>query len=76
VNNYSRISFNFGPTLLSWIEQKAPKTYDALREADTSSRSDIPGHGSAVAQAYNHMIMPLANCRDKNYSGQMGHTRF
>src|SRR5882762_2087572 len=65
VNNYSRISFNFGPTLLSWIEQKAPKTYDALREADTSSRERYSGHGSAVAQAYNHMIMPLANCRDK-----------
>src|SRR5258705_3424809 len=65
VNNYSRISFNFGPTLLSWIEQKAPKTYDSLREADTSSRERYSGHGSAVAQAYNHMIMPLANCRDK-----------
>src|SRR5712664_4523243 len=65
VNNYSRISFNFGPTLLSWIEQKAPKTYEALREADTSSRERYSGHGSAIAQAYNHMIMPLANCRDK-----------
>jgi alpha-amylase/alpha-mannosidase (GH57 family) len=65
VNNYSRISFNFGPTLLSWIEQKAPKIYDALREADTSSRERYSGHGSAIAQAYNHMIMPLANCRDK-----------
>ena len=65
VNNYSRISFNFGPTLLSWIEQKAPKIYDALREADTSSRERFSAHGSAIAQAYNHMIMPLANCRDK-----------
>jgi alpha-amylase/alpha-mannosidase (GH57 family) len=65
VNNYARISFNFGPTLLSWIEQKAPKIYDALREADTSSRERYSGHGSAIAQAYNHMIMPLANCRDK-----------
>ena len=65
VNNYSRISFNFGPTLLSWIEQKAPKIYEALREADTSSRERYSGHGSAIAQAYNHMIVPLANCRDK-----------
>jgi len=65
VNNYAQISFNFGPTLLSWIEQKTPKIYDALREADTSSRERYPGHGSAIAQAYNHMIMPLANCRDK-----------
>src|SRR6201998_1032321 len=65
VNNYARISFNFGPTLLSWIEQKAPKVYEALREADNSSRERCSGHGSALAQAYNHMIMPLANCRDK-----------
>ena len=65
VNNYSRISFNFGPTLLSWIEQKAPKIYDALREADTSSRERYSGHGSAMAQAYNHLILPLASQRDK-----------
>src|SRR5260370_8927921 len=65
MNNYARISFNFGPTLLSWIEQKAPKVYEALREADNSSRERCSGHGSAIAQAYNHMIMPLANCRDK-----------
>jgi alpha-amylase/alpha-mannosidase (GH57 family) len=72
VNNYARISFNFGPTLLSWIEQKAPKVYDALREADRSSRVRYSGHGSAVAQAYNHMIMPLANCRDKNTQVKWG----
>jgi alpha-amylase/alpha-mannosidase (GH57 family) len=65
VNNYSRISFNFGPTLLSWIAEKAPKVYEALREADRSSRERYSGHGSAIAQAYNHMIMPLANRRDK-----------
>ncbi|HEY4819137.1 MAG TPA: DUF3536 domain-containing protein [Candidatus Acidoferrum sp.] len=65
VNNYARISFNFGPTLLSWIEQKAPKIHAALREADKISREKYSGHGSAIAQAYNHMIMPLANCRDK-----------
>ena len=65
VNNYSRISFNFGPTLLSWIAEKATKVYEALREADKSSRERYSGHGSAIAQAYNHMIMPLANRRDK-----------
>lgn len=65
VNNYAQISFNFGPTLLSWIEAKAPKIYEALREADKSSGERFSGHGSAVAQVYNHMIMPLANCRDK-----------
>jgi alpha-amylase/alpha-mannosidase (GH57 family) len=65
VNNYSRISFNFGPTLLSWIAEKAPKVSEALREADKNSRERYSGHGSAIAQAYNHMIMPLANRRDK-----------
>lgn len=65
VNNYSRISFNFGPTLLSWAEQKAPLLLKSLREADELSRKRFSGHGSAIAQVYNHIIMPLANRRDK-----------
>jgi alpha-amylase/alpha-mannosidase (GH57 family) len=65
VNNYAHISFNFGPTLLSWMEPNAPKTYQALLEADKSSQEKFSGHGSALAQAYNHMILPLANIRDK-----------
>ena len=65
VNNYSRISFNFGPTLLSWLERHDPLTYDAILEADDLSRKRFSGHGSALAQVYNHMIMPLANRRDK-----------
>jgi hypothetical protein len=65
VNNYSRISFNFGPTLLSWLEAKEPATYAALLEADRISRARFSGHGSAMAQAYNHVIMPLATRRDK-----------
>ena len=65
VNNYAHISFNFGPTLLSWIEPNAPKTYQVLLEADKSSQEKFSGHGSALAQAYNHMILPLANTRDK-----------
>jgi alpha-amylase/alpha-mannosidase (GH57 family) len=72
VNNYSRISFNFGPTLLSWIAEKAPKVYEALREADRSSRERYSGHGNAIAQAYNHMIMPLANRRDKGTQVKWG----
>ena len=65
INNYSRISFNFGPTLLSWMESYAKETYDAILEADKQSMSNFGGHGSAVAQVYNHIIMPLANQRDK-----------
>lgn len=65
VNNYSQMSFNFGPTLLSWLENKAPGVYQAVLEADKRSRDKFSGHGSALAQAYNHMIMPLAGSRDK-----------
>ncbi|OGP99166.1 MAG: glycoside hydrolase [Deltaproteobacteria bacterium RBG_19FT_COMBO_46_12] len=65
INNYSRMSFNFGPTLLSWMERNKPKTYQAILEADQLSMERFSGHGSAMAQAYNHMIMPLANRRDK-----------
>ncbi len=65
VNNYAKISFNFGPTLLSWIESSDPALYRVIREADAQSVKTFSGHGSALAQAYNHMIMPLANERDK-----------
>ena len=65
VNNYSKISFNFGPTLLSWMEQKSPAVYQAILTADRESQRTFSGHGNAVAQAYNHMILPLADQRDK-----------
>lgn len=64
-NNYTRISFNFGPTLLSWMERKKPDIYRAVLEADRSGRERFSGHGPAIAQSYNHMIMPLASSRDK-----------
>ncbi len=65
VNNYSSISFNFGPTLLSWLQARAAHTYQAIIDADVDSRERFSGHGSAIAQAYNHMILPLANERDR-----------
>lgn len=65
VNNYASISFNFGPTLLSWLEYREPDTYAAILDADRVSRERFAGHGSAMAQAYNHMILPLANARDQ-----------
>ncbi len=65
VNNYSRISFNFGPTLLAWLKNNAADVYQAIQEADRQSQKTFAGHGSALAQAYSHMIMPLANRRDK-----------
>lgn len=65
VNNFEKISFNIGPTLLSWLEQKHPETCRAIIAADQKSMGEHKGHGNAIAQVYNHMIMPLANRRDK-----------
>ncbi len=72
VNNYSRMSFNFGPTLLSWLEKNVPPTYEAILRANRTSRERFSGHGSALAQCYNHMIMPLANLRDKTTQVRWG----
>ena len=65
VSNYEKMSFDFGPTLLSWMEDKAPETYQAIIEADFESQRSFSGHGSALAQAYNHVILPLASHQDK-----------
>jgi alpha-amylase/alpha-mannosidase (GH57 family) len=65
ISNYARMSFNFGPTLLSWLEEKDPETYGAIIDADRKSIEWRSGHGNALAQVYNHLIMPLANRRDK-----------
>ncbi|UCH81036.1 MAG: DUF3536 domain-containing protein [Nitrospiraceae bacterium] len=65
VSNYEKISFNFGPTLLSWMQEYASRVFNAIVEADKKSLEKFSGHGNAIAQAYNHMIMPLANRRDK-----------
>jgi alpha-amylase/alpha-mannosidase (GH57 family) len=64
-NNYNRISFNFGPTLLSWMEQNDAEAYSLLQKADLQSAKRFGGHGSALAQVHSHIIMPLANYRDK-----------
>ena len=64
-NNYNRISFNFGPTLLSWLEENDPDAYDLILKADQKSAERFGGHGAAVAQVHSHLIMPLANYRDK-----------
>ena len=72
VNNYERMSFNFGPTLLSWMENHAPLTYDRVIKADVKSVLEHDGHGNAIAQVYNHMIMPLANENDKQTQVKWG----
>src|SRR5215510_6645599 len=61
INNYAHISFNFGPTLLSWIEHHHPETYGRIIAADRESISNHQGHGNAIAQGYGHAILPLCN---------------
>ncbi len=65
INNYSNISFDIGPTLLSWLRSKDAETYQAIMRADRESALEQGGHGNAMAQVYNHVIMPLAQKRDK-----------
>jgi len=65
VNNYARISFNFGPTLLSWLKENAQRTYRMILDGERRSRRSYRGHSSAMAQVYNHLILPLASRRDR-----------
>ena len=72
VNNFSYISFNIGPTLFAWLEQHQREYYEAILAADAISRKRFHGHGSAIAQVYNHMIMPLADRRDRQTQVRWG----
>ena len=65
VNNFEYLSFNIGATLMSWLEQYDPAVYQRILEADRKSSQRLNGHGNAIAQVYNHIILPLANQRDK-----------
>ncbi len=82
VSNYERISFNFGPTLLAWMERETPDAYAAILAAEYASRVRYGGHSSALAQAYNHSILPLCNEADRrtqirwgivDYTHRFGH---
>ncbi len=64
-NNYRTMSFNFGPTLMSWLAHHHPVTTARIIEGDTAAKKASGGHGNAVAQVYNHIIMPLASRRDQ-----------
>src|SRR3990172_43226 len=64
VNGYVHLSFNFGPTLLAWLERPRPDVYTLVLEADEASLARR-GHGNALAQGYNHAILPLCSPRDR-----------
>jgi alpha-amylase/alpha-mannosidase (GH57 family) len=72
VNNYARLSFDVGPTLLAWMQDAAPETYAGILEADRRSTDRFGGHGSAMAQAHSHAILPLSNERDRRTEVRWG----
>ena len=72
VNTLESISFNFGPTLLEWMEREAKPTYEAILAADQESAARLGGHGNAIAQPYHHTILPLATRRDKRTEVRWG----
>ncbi|WOB41791.1 DUF3536 domain-containing protein [Thermoleptolyngbya oregonensis NK1-22] len=76
VNNYEYLSFNIGPTLMSWLEHADPEVYQRILDADRRSCDRLGGHGNAIAQVYNHIILPLANDRDKRTQIRWGKADF
>jgi hypothetical protein len=76
INNYEFLSFNIGPTLMNWMERYDIETYQRILEADRKSCERLNGHGNAIAQVYNHIIMPLANERDKRTQIRWGKEDF
>jgi alpha-amylase/alpha-mannosidase (GH57 family) len=72
VNNYAHISFDFGPTLLSWLQQHHEETYKRIIAADLESAGRHNRHGNAIAHAYNHAILPLCNSRDRRTQVRWG----
>ena len=72
VNNYAHLSFNFGPTLLTWLERTHPETHAQIVAADAESAKLRGGHGNAIAQAYSHAILPLCNERDRRTQVRWG----
>jgi alpha-amylase/alpha-mannosidase (GH57 family) len=65
VNNYEYLNFNFGPTLMEWMRETHKDTLQKIIEADKTSASNHSGFRNAIAQAYNHTILPLSNRKDK-----------
>jgi alpha-amylase/alpha-mannosidase (GH57 family) len=64
LGNFDRISFNMGPTLLRWMAQHDMRTLNRIVRADRHNVQRY-GAGNAMAQVYNHTILPLSSRRDK-----------
>ena len=75
-NNYSRISSDFGPTLLTWLERARPAVYENILCADTLAQERFSGHGSTIAHPYHHLILPLLSRADKETEVRWGISDF
>ena len=60
---------------MSWLKENAPRTYRMILDGESRSRKRYHGHSSAMAQGYNHMILPLASTRDRQHADPLGHRR-
>jgi len=64
LGNYKWVSFDVGPTLLTWLRRSRPVVYNALLEGDKAGLERW-GHGNAIAHPYYHVILPLVPRRDR-----------
>lgn len=76
IDNYQRMSWNFGPTLMEYLRRHARDVHDAIVAADRASRERFSGHGSAMAQAHSHLILPLCSPRDRRTQIRWGAADF
>lgn len=76
IDNYQRMSWNFGPTLLDYLHRHAREVHDAIVAADRASCARFSGHGSGMAQAHSHLILPLCSPRDKRTQVRWGAADF
>src|SRR5437667_8563454 len=75
ISIYEFLSFDFGPTLLDWMDGGAPSVFVNVALADRASRGRV-GHGNALAMPYHHIILPLATRRDKETEVRWGIAHF
>ena len=75
VDNYDRISFNFGPTLARWLGRHDPSVAARLRDGRRRAAARGSGSGGAIAQAYAHPIVPLLHAARRAHPARLGPAR-
>ena len=75
LRNFEQISFNVGPTLFAWLQDRHPETGQQIVAQDRANLERY-GVGNAMAQSYNHSILPLAPIQDKITQVYWGYVDF